>query len=127
MTGMALAVATLATLLSGRGPAAASGNVLGLLGVVIAIGCAVGAVSHPAAMTACPGCCRARSCVGLAAVLVSSPTTSRLRQASENWPNWVAPCPVPRRHGVHLGEASACCRRSHLHGLIVAFLSCAAR
>src|SRR5512144_743158 len=56
VVGMAIAVAaTLATLVIADVPFRVSGNGLGLLGVVIAIGCAVGAVlASRVAMTAMP-------------------------------------------------------------------------
>src|SRR3954470_2079168 len=107
--GMALAAAaTLATLLLAPGPLAASGSVLGLLGLVIAIGCAVGAVlASRVAMTAMPELVAVlHSFVGLAAVLVG-------------FANYLAPAPgataeladlsraassAAPGHAVHLGE-----------------------
>ncbi len=71
--GMAIAVlGTLAALVMGEGAAGLSGSSLGLLAVVIAIGCAVGAVlASRVAMTAMPELVAVlHSFVGLAAVLV---------------------------------------------------------
>src|SRR3954453_3830814 len=73
VVGMALAVAaTLATLVIGNGHIAVSASALGVLGLVIAIGCAVGAIlASRVAMTAMPELVAVlHSFVGLAAVLV---------------------------------------------------------
>ncbi len=108
--GMGLAVvATLAALvMSGTARAGASGGALGLLGVVILIGCAVGALlASRVAMTAMPELVAVlHSFVGLAAVLVG-------------FANFLAPVPgatgemaeigrvvagAAAGHGVHLAE-----------------------
>ena len=71
--GMAIAVlATLAALMTGEGLSGLSGSALGVLAVVIAIGCAVGALlASRVAMTAMPELVAVlHSFVGLAAVLV---------------------------------------------------------
>jgi NAD(P) transhydrogenase subunit beta len=99
VVGMALAVsATLATLMmAGEVGAGVSGGALGLLAVVIAIGCAVGAVlASRVAMTAMPELVAVlHSFVGLAAVLVGF--ANYLAAPVEG----VAAGPG---HGVHLGE-----------------------
>jgi proton-translocating NAD(P)+ transhydrogenase subunit beta len=108
VVGMALAVAaTLATLVIGNGYIGVSGSALGLLGLVITIGCAVGAVlASRVAMTAMPELVAIlHSFVGLAAVLVG-------------FANYLAPAAADgglaeagraageasTGHGVHLGE-----------------------
>jgi NAD(P) transhydrogenase subunit beta len=109
VVGMALAVvATLAALVIGSGPMPVSGTVLGLLGLVIAIGCAIGALlASRVAMTAMPELVAVlHSFVGLAAVLVG-------------FANYLAPVPgasgeladigrvvtgAAPGHGVHLAE-----------------------
>jgi NAD(P) transhydrogenase subunit beta len=101
--GMAVAVlATLAALTIGREGANASGGALGLLAVVIAVGCAVGALlAARVAMTAMPELVAVlHSFVGLAAVLVG-------------FANYLAPgadagapgsADSAAGHGVHLAE-----------------------
>jgi len=109
VVGMAMAVvATLAALVMSDGHLGASGGSLGLLGLVIAIGCAIGALlASRVAMTAMPELVAVlHSFVGLAAVLVG-------------FANYLAPIPgatgelaeVGRvvashapGHGVHLAE-----------------------
>ena len=94
VAGMALAVvATLATVLVGNGHIGVSGSALGLLAIVIAVGCAVGALlASRVAMTAMPELVAVlHSFVGLAAVLVG-------------FANYLAPVADVTGHGVHLGE-----------------------
>jgi H+-translocating NAD(P) transhydrogenase subunit beta len=96
VVGMAIAVvATLATLMPGNGQGGAPGSTFGLLAVVIAVGCVVGAVlASRVAMTAMPELVAVlHSFVGLAAVLVG-------------FANYLAPSAASGSagHGVHLGE-----------------------
>ena len=94
VAGMALAVvATLATVLIGNGQVGVSGSALALLAIVIAVGCAVGALlAARVAMTAMPELVAVlHSFVGLAAVLVG-------------FANYLAPVADATGHGVHLGE-----------------------
>ena len=95
VTGMAIAlVATLAALVMGRGQLAIGGSALGLLAVVIAIGCAIGAVlAARVAMTAMPELVAVlHSFVGLAAVLVG-------------FANYLAPVPGATGELAEVGRA----------------------
>ncbi|MGE0449878.1 MAG: NAD(P)(+) transhydrogenase (Re/Si-specific) subunit beta [Vicinamibacterales bacterium] len=99
--GMAIAVvATLAALVIGGDATGVSGGAMGLLAVVVAVGCAIGAVlAARVAMTAMPELVAVlHSFVGLAAVLVG-------------FANYLAPggggemsAVEATGHGVHLGE-----------------------
>jgi H+-translocating NAD(P) transhydrogenase subunit beta len=109
VSGMALAVAaTLATLVMTHDQMAVSGSVLGLLAVVIAIGCAVGALlASRVAMTAMPELVAVlHSFVGLAAVLVGF--ANYLAPAAESGAELAdlgrAVSSASAGHGVHLGE-----------------------
>src|SRR3954466_2227060 len=106
VVGMALAVAaTLATLVIGNTHIAESASALGILGLVIAIGCAGGAIlASRVAMTAMPELVAIlHSFVGLAAVLVGfanylAPAAAGVDEAGR------AAAGVPAGHAVHLGE-----------------------
>jgi NAD(P) transhydrogenase subunit beta len=109
VVGMAIAVAaTLATLVMAEVPFRVSGSSLGLLGIVIAIGCAVGAVlASRVAMTAMPELVAVlHSFVGLAAVLVGfanylAPAASATGELADLARDVTSSAPG---HGVHLGE-----------------------
>ena len=112
--GMGLAVAaTLANVLMGDGPVGVSGSVLGLLAIVIAVGCAIGALlASRVAMTAMPELVAVlHSFVGLAAVLVG-------------FANYLAPVADSTGHGVQRGEIfiGVLVGAVTLTGSIVAFL-----
>jgi NAD(P) transhydrogenase subunit beta len=105
--GMAIAVvATLAALVLGSGQAGVAGGGLALLGVVIAIGCAVGAaLASRVAMTAMPELVAVlHSFVGLAAVLVGFANYLAPVQESAGALGELGRAPAGPGHGVHLGE-----------------------
>jgi H+-translocating NAD(P) transhydrogenase subunit beta len=107
VVGMAIAVlATLAALTIGREGSGVSGGTLGLLAVVIAVGCAVGAVlAARVAMTAMPELVAVlHSFVGLAAVLVGVANYLVPAVASEGAALRTVEQAATAGHGVHLAE-----------------------